>query len=260
MGNVQSGLYGATLLRNALKNGLFASFTEAQLSGDGVWKGPVRSQHYFLRGSYELEHSSSSEQGGNLTISARLPQAVERHGTTVSTWRRRFVLEPGAGTIVSYSAEIQVEGRTSQHVEVSIERAAVESLSSAALEAAPSETERLSAVLLAVHEQHQGRRNQNVFAALLGGKPKPPRDPLALLEAYVSDFPRGVFERTVEPLRRSIAWHMKSVEERRRIKERAENMVGKEAPDFTLKDMEGKDVALSDLRGKVVLLSFWGYG
>ena len=110
MGNVQSGLYGATLLRNALKNGLFASFTEAQLSGDGVWKGPVRSQHYFLRGCSELEHSSSSEQGGNLTISARLPQAVERHGTTVSTWRRRFVLEPGAGTIVLYCS---INSRTS---------------------------------------------------------------------------------------------------------------------------------------------------
>jgi thiol-disulfide isomerase/thioredoxin len=32
---------------------------------------------------------------------------------------------------------------------------------------------------------------------------------------------------------------------------------GKEAPDFTLKDLEGKQVRLSDFRGKAVLLNFW---
>jgi cytochrome c biogenesis protein CcmG/thiol:disulfide interchange protein DsbE len=31
----------------------------------------------------------------------------------------------------------------------------------------------------------------------------------------------------------------------------------KPAPDFTLKDSEGRDVRLSDFRGKVVLLNFW---
>ena len=34
-------------------------------------------------------------------------------------------------------------------------------------------------------------------------------------------------------------------------------MIGKVAPDFQLKDMEGKSVSLSDLRGKAVLLNFW---
>lgn len=33
---------------------------------------------------------------------------------------------------------------------------------------------------------------------------------------------------------------------------------GKPAPDFTLKDINGKDLALSSLRGKYVVLDFWG--
>jgi thiol-disulfide isomerase/thioredoxin len=32
---------------------------------------------------------------------------------------------------------------------------------------------------------------------------------------------------------------------------------GSEAPDFTLRDLEGKEVRLSELRGKAVLLDFW---
>jgi peroxiredoxin len=33
--------------------------------------------------------------------------------------------------------------------------------------------------------------------------------------------------------------------------------IGNRAPDFTLKDVQGKDITLSDLQGKVVVLNFW---
>lgn len=36
--------------------------------------------------------------------------------------------------------------------------------------------------------------------------------------------------------------------------------MGKPAPDFTLKDLDGRPVVLSDLRGKVVLLAYWAVG
>jgi len=34
-------------------------------------------------------------------------------------------------------------------------------------------------------------------------------------------------------------------------------LVGKEAPDFTLTDMQGQQVSISQFRGKVVILNFW---
>jgi hypothetical protein len=41
--------------------------------------------------------------------------------------------------------------------------------------------------------------------------------------------------------------------------ERAEKLIGKPAPEFTLTDLDGDEFTLSSLMGKPVLLSFWGY-
>ena len=53
---------------------------------------------------------------------------------------------------------------------------------------------------------------------------------------------------------------MKEAIERQKAREEArKNMVeGVTAPDFTLKDLQGKDLTLSSLRGKYVVLDFWG--
>lgn len=42
------------------------------------------------------------------------------------------------------------------------------------------------------------------------------------------------------------------------IPARAQFPVGKPAPAFTLKQLDGKPLSLSSLKGKVVLLDFWG--
>ncbi len=36
-----------------------------------------------------------------------------------------------------------------------------------------------------------------------------------------------------------------------------DEIVGKKAPDFTLKDVDGRDVAFSSYKGKAVLINFW---
>ena len=52
----------------------------------------------------------------------------------------------------------------------------------------------------------------------------------------------------------------KNIVEEQQAKEKAKESVaeGKPAPDFTLKDLQGKDLSLSSLRGKYVVLDFWG--
>lgn len=47
-------------------------------------------------------------------------------------------------------------------------------------------------------------------------------------------------------------------QEARKLENAKKQEAGVVAPDFTLKDIDGKDFALSSLRGKYVLLDFWG--
>ncbi|MBU5311440.1 TlpA family protein disulfide reductase [Tissierella carlieri] len=41
------------------------------------------------------------------------------------------------------------------------------------------------------------------------------------------------------------------------VEEEFDIAVGKESPDFTLKNLDGEEVSLSDYRGKIVLINFW---
>ena len=51
----------------------------------------------------------------------------------------------------------------------------------------------------------------------------------------------------------------KNMKQKQSFEENKKKIVeGAEAPDFTLKDIQGNDLALSSLRGKYVVLDFWG--
>ena len=87
---------------------------------------------------------------------------------------------------------------------------------------------------------------------------------LAMLGLQPDDF-TTLFSAASEPQKSSILWPLaenqnKRVlaerERERKLKEMIENHV--EAPNFTLKNLEGKDVSLSDFRGKWVIIDFWG--
>jgi peroxiredoxin len=51
--------------------------------------------------------------------------------------------------------------------------------------------------------------------------------------------------------------HPKVSQVMKQIKSKELIQPGKQAPDFTLKTVEGKELSLSDLRGKIVLIDFW---
>ena len=74
-------------------------------------------------------------------------------------------------------------------------------------------------------------------------------EPLSLLSAEARN---GYFSEIITSLQND-------VDEEKARKEAAKYVAdGCQAPDFTLKDINGQDLALSSLRGKYVVLDFWG--
>lgn len=87
---------------------------------------------------------------------------------------------------------------------------------------------------------------------------------MAILSLQPEDF-TTLFSAATEPQKSSIIWPLAesqnkrvlaSMERERKLKDMIENHV--EAPNFTLKNLEGKDVSLTDFRGKWVIIDFWG--
>ena len=75
------------------------------------------------------------------------------------------------------------------------------------------------------------------------------KDLVGLIDEKVKNGPLGIYCQLIE----------KEIEKEKLMAEATEKVQpGKEAPAFTLKDINGKEFSLSSLKGKYVVLDFWG--
>jgi hypothetical protein len=219
----------------------------------------------------ELEHAVKEENAAPtlLRLESRLPapagtgSIIPRY--RVASWRREvtFVRRSGRPRSIKIECELEMEGypESQRKQTFSLEAREVEhaELGEAASAGLREEIERLDKVM-EVAAAHLGGSRKGLLARLLGGRKKPEGDPLELIDGYLEAYPRGLLVSATQPLRQAIAWQLDARAGEKEREAVAQALLGKPAPDFTLKDLDGKEVSLRDFRGKVVLLSFWGYG
>ena len=107
--------------------------------------------------------------------------------------------------------------------------------------------EKLVQVKIDYIKQHPAEDVSAYFAAQLSTDYS--KNLVGLIDEKVKNGPLGIYCQLIE----------KEVEKDKQLAEAAEKVQpGKEAPAFTLKDIDGKEFSLSSLKGKYVVLDFWG--
>lgn len=107
----------------------------------------------------------------------------------------------------------------------------------------------LSAKRVAIIKDYIKANPSNDFTATLLNETDDAEAAMLLLTDNVKN---GVFSDIVATVQKQIDAEKARLEAAKKV---ADGMM---APDFTLKDLDGKDLALSSLRGKYVILDFWG--
>jgi len=163
--------------------------------------------------------------------------------------RLDFVLEAGSGP-----------SQKSRRFKARFKETESVPLSAAHRTSLPEEVMKFHAIGSALEKTMQGDRPGGLLGALGIRRRQTPPDPLALLKAYSEEFPDGALADAVAPSRATVDWSLERVRQQQAAQQRGAEIVGMQAPDFTLKDLSGKDVSLSQYHGKVILLAFWGVG
>jgi hypothetical protein len=204
--------------------------TRRELEGGKSWEEPRETP----AGTVKLLGRVERKEGKTLVLYA-LAAPIELQGVKVAKWDEEYLLDVEGGAVLSARVEIvaeepaglstvtsRLEAEPAREVDAAKAKGALEEVRSI-LDLLSSDPEKAGRTLQGFAERHPGLELEEVAAQL----------------AAFAEAARAEQEGEAAA---------------------AAKIVGKPAPDFTLKDLEGKEVSLSDFRGKVVFLSFWGVG
>lgn len=217
-----------------------------RLGSDVSWPVPPLTRGE-LEGGKPFEDSREADSGlvkvtgrverreGRVLVIYELATPFEKGGEKLESWREEYTLDLDAGAVLASRLEVTATGASGPATITS--RFEAEPSRAAEAEKARSALEELRTILL-------------LFA-------EAPSKAKAALQGFAERHPGLDLEETARQLE---AWADLAAEEEKAQREEEAKLVGKPAPAFTLKDLDGREVSLSDFRGKVVFLSFWGVG
>ncbi|HET6204160.1 MAG TPA: redoxin domain-containing protein [Planctomycetota bacterium] len=211
-------------------NRLFETLpSRSNLTGDQVW-------------------TTEPEEGGVRITCAPASPPISRgefNPTTLEAYRQTYIVDRAEGLVKAFERSWRV--RSTEEIEdAAITLRLVESK-----EMTPDElrTRTAEADWITTTEMMVATEEDDLDALVKRVETALPRFAGSPLRAAAEDL-RGEIDRKIDRLKKDRAWW----EEDRKTGER---LLGKAAPEFTGRDLEGNEVSLPRLRGKVVLLNFW---
>jgi hypothetical protein len=279
---------------------LFARLDAASFASGSAWtERSSRSCRLPGEGVLEHRVERAEGRQGAVRVTTRRIEAGPaaagtRPQTEVLRWEREIVADAASGRISTsrISAEIRMPGSSpgtfrTVFVWVFLDEVYHRALAPDEAAGLPAEMSRVERIARACAG---GSDPAAPLRSLAPAGVKRAGGALALVEAYETDHPHGVLRGAAAVLRESVdggkppepeAPAAPALVERpapapppraraepspasrpspRGAAEAESPLVGRPAPGFSLKDLDGAEVALDDFRGKVVLLAFWGFG
>lgn len=165
--------------------------------------------------------------------------------TTLESYRESWLVDPASGNVKSYDRTWKThakddDGDTTEDVVLSMRLATSATSSADDLAARRKEAEAIATVRAKLTASE--------------GDPTALAPEIDALDKSLRGSPFAVAASDLREMLKGIAETRAAEEQEQKV---LENLIGKAAPDFTGKDLDGKEVRLESLRGKVVLLNFW---